>query len=56
LLFALLYVPPLQRAFHTRPLDGRTWAVLVLWPVVVLGAEEARKVVLRRRTPKEAMA
>jgi magnesium-transporting ATPase (P-type) len=56
LLFALLYVPPLQRAFHTRPLDGRTWAVLVLWPVVVLGAEEARKVVLRRRTPKEATA
>ena len=55
LLLVLLYVPPLQRAFHMLPLDGRTWLLLALWPVMVLGAEEARKAVLRRRSTREAM-
>jgi magnesium-transporting ATPase (P-type) len=49
LLFALLYVPPLQSAFHMRPLDPRTWLLMAVWPVTVLGAEEGRKAIMRRR-------
>jgi P-type Ca2+ transporter type 2C len=56
LLFALLYVPPLQNAFHMRPLDGRTWLLLAVWPIMVLAAEEARKAVLRRRASTEVTA
>ncbi|HEU0025361.1 MAG TPA: cation-transporting P-type ATPase [Thermoleophilaceae bacterium] len=48
LLLALLYVPPLQDAFHMRPLDPSAWLLLALWPVMVLGAEEARKAVVRK--------
>ncbi|HSD76833.1 MAG TPA: cation-translocating P-type ATPase C-terminal domain-containing protein, partial [Solirubrobacteraceae bacterium] len=48
LLLALLYVPPLQDAFHMRPLDARAWPLLLLWPAVVLGAEEGRKAAFRR--------
>ncbi|HEX6620981.1 MAG TPA: cation-transporting P-type ATPase, partial [Solirubrobacteraceae bacterium] len=55
LLFALLYVPALQRAFHMRPLDARTWLLLVVWPVMVLAAEEARKAIVRRRAPAEVI-
>jgi magnesium-transporting ATPase (P-type) len=53
LLFALLYVPPLQDAFHMRPLDPRAWLLMAVWPVMVLGAEEARKRVLRGRARSE---
>jgi magnesium-transporting ATPase (P-type) len=53
LLFALLYVPPLQDAFHMRPLDPRAWLLMALWPVMVLAAEEARKRILRKRATRE---
>jgi Ca2+-transporting ATPase len=56
LLFALLYVPALQSAFHMRPLDGRAWLLMAVWPVMVLAAEEARKAIVRRRAPAEAIA
>ena len=55
LLVALLYVPPLQRRVPHAPLDGRTWPLLALWPVLVLGAEEARKAVLPALGTREAM-
>jgi magnesium-transporting ATPase (P-type) len=48
LLTALLYVPPLQDAFHVRPLEPEAWIVLSAFPFVVLGAEELRKAVFRR--------
>ena len=52
---ALVYLPPLQRIFHTQAVDPRLWLGLAIWPVLVLGAEEARKAVFRRwvwpRTP-----
>jgi magnesium-transporting ATPase (P-type) len=48
LLLAIINVPPLQEAFHTRPLDPLAWPLLLIWPLVVVGAEEARKTVLRR--------
>jgi magnesium-transporting ATPase (P-type) len=49
LLFAMLWLPPLQDAFHMAPLDPRAWLLLALWPVVVVAAEELRKAMLRRR-------
>ncbi|HYF27890.1 MAG TPA: cation-transporting P-type ATPase [Baekduia sp.] len=49
LLAAMLHVSPLQDAFHMEPLDPRAWPLLAAWPVLVLGAEEARKALLRRR-------
>ena len=49
LLMAMLWLPPLQSAFHMAPLDPRMWLLLVVWPVVVVAAEEARKAVLRAR-------
>jgi P-type Ca2+ transporter type 2C len=55
LLFALLYVPALQSAFHMRPLDARMWLLLAVWPVMVLAAEEARKAIVRRRAPTEVI-
>ncbi|HYI18188.1 MAG TPA: cation-transporting P-type ATPase [Solirubrobacteraceae bacterium] len=49
LLVAMLHLPVLQDAFHMAPLDWRAWPLLAIWPFVVLGAEEARKALLRRR-------
>ncbi|HEU4421322.1 MAG TPA: cation-transporting P-type ATPase, partial [Pilimelia sp.] len=43
------YVPLLQDVFHTAPLRAGDWAVLVAFGVLLLGAEEARKWLLRRR-------
>jgi hypothetical protein len=48
LLLALLYVEPLQTAFHMLPLDPLAWLLLAAWPAMILGAEEARKAVFRR--------
>jgi magnesium-transporting ATPase (P-type) len=48
LLLAIVYLPPLQRVFHTEAFDPRLWLLLAAWPVLVLGAEEARKAVFRR--------
>jgi magnesium-transporting ATPase (P-type) len=45
----LVYTPGLQKVFHTAPLGPWNWAFLLLWPPIVLGAEEGRKAVLRRR-------
>jgi Ca2+-transporting ATPase len=49
LLVAMLHLPLLQDAFHMAPLDWRAWPLLAIWPFVVLGADEARKAMLRRR-------
>lgn len=44
----LSYVPPLGEIFHTSPLGFWHWLFLLIWPPLVLAAEEARKAVLRR--------
>jgi magnesium-transporting ATPase (P-type) len=49
LLVALVYIPAFQGLFHMRPYDPRAWLLLIVWPVFVFGAEEARKAVVRRR-------
>ena len=45
----LAYTPGLDRVFHTGGLSVWEWLFLLLWPPLVLGAEEARKAFLRRR-------
>ena len=48
LLIVLVYVPAFQGIFHMRAYDPRAWLLLIVWPVFVFGAEEARKAVFRR--------
>jgi magnesium-transporting ATPase (P-type) len=48
---ALVELPVLQELFHTRPLGWEHWALLAVWPPVVVAAEEARKAIVRRRSP-----
>jgi magnesium-transporting ATPase (P-type) len=45
----LAYTPGLDEIFHTSDLSGGEWLFLLLWPPLVLGAEEVRKSVVRRR-------
>jgi magnesium-transporting ATPase (P-type) len=47
----LAYTPGLQRVFHTSGLSGDEWLFLLIWPPLVLGAEELRKAGIRRRRP-----
>jgi magnesium-transporting ATPase (P-type) len=49
LVAVLPYVPGLAEAFHVAPLNGWLWLSLLVWPPLVLGAEEARKAFVRRR-------
>jgi P-type Ca2+ transporter type 2C len=46
----LSYTPGLQRIFHTAPLSGWEWLLLLVWPPLIFLLEELRKAVLRRRT------
>ena len=52
LLVAFVSVPPFQDVFHTETLDPLAWPFLLIWPVVVFGAEELRKAALRRAAPR----
>jgi potassium/sodium efflux P-type ATPase len=45
----LVYLPPLQSVFHTTGLDIKDWLLLLIWPPMVLFAEEGRKAILRRK-------
>ena len=45
----LAYTPVLASAFHLAPLSPWLWASLLIWPPLVLGAEEARKGLRRRQ-------
>jgi P-type Ca2+ transporter type 2C len=45
----LAYTPGLDDIFHTSDLSGAEWLFLLLWPPLVLHAEELRKAVARRR-------
>ena len=51
LLVALVYAPPLQRLFGLAPLGAAHWALLASFPFVLVGLEEARKALARRRRP-----
>jgi magnesium-transporting ATPase (P-type) len=47
---ALLYIPPLHGLFGTAPLGPVDLAILLPFPLVVWGADELRRLALRRRT------
>jgi magnesium-transporting ATPase (P-type) len=47
----LAYTPGLHEVFHTSGLGAWEWLLLLVWPPLVLGAEEARKALVRRRAP-----
>lgn len=49
LIFALVYLPPLQSVFHTAPLLLSDWLLLCIWPPLVLLFEEVRKLWLRNK-------
>ncbi|MER5714026.1 cation-transporting P-type ATPase [Streptomyces sp. NPDC002132] len=49
LMAAISYAPVLQAVFHTAPLAPADWAVLAVFGVLLLAAEELRKWALRRR-------
>jgi magnesium-transporting ATPase (P-type) len=53
LIAVLTLTPVLQRAFHMQPLDARLWLSLLIWPPIVLGVEEVRKAISRRRSAGE---
>jgi len=46
---AISYVAPLQQIFHTAPLSLSDWEILVGFGMLLLGAEEARKLFVRHR-------
>jgi magnesium-transporting ATPase (P-type) len=48
LMLTVVLAPPFQEIFHTRALDPVAWALLLVWPPFVLGAEELRKALFRR--------
>jgi magnesium-transporting ATPase (P-type) len=54
LLALLVYVPVLQKVFHTAPLGLADWLYVFAWTPVIFLADEARKAFLRRRAPVAA--
>jgi magnesium-transporting ATPase (P-type) len=46
---ALIYLPPLQRVFHTAALGAPELALLATFPVIVWGSDELRRAWNRRR-------
>jgi magnesium-transporting ATPase (P-type) len=48
-LLALIFVPPLRHLFGLAPLALKEWTPLLAFPVIVLGLEEGRKWIVRRR-------
>ncbi len=48
-LLAFVYVPVVADALGQQPLSPLQWLPVLLTPVVLIAAEEARKAVLRRR-------
>ena len=50
----LIYLPPLQRIFEVGPLPLRFWGLVLVFPLVMLLAEEGRKGWLRRREKRRS--
>jgi len=49
ILMAFILVPPFPAIFGLAPLSVAEWSLLLAFPPTVLGLEEARKAILRRR-------
>jgi calcium-translocating P-type ATPase len=50
----LIYVPALQSVFHTAPLGAAELALLATFPVIVWGADELRRYLVRRSDNRAA--
>jgi magnesium-transporting ATPase (P-type) len=48
LLTLFMYLPPLQRVFGVSPIHPHAWGVLLVFPLFLFFAEEARKLAVRR--------
>lgn len=53
IIFALVYLPPLQSVFHTSALSLSDWLLLCVWPPLILIVEEIRKALARRKDRKK---
>ncbi|WP_019502637.1 cation-translocating P-type ATPase [Pseudanabaena sp. PCC 6802] len=53
LILAIIEIAPLRRIFSTAPLTAWQWLLLLVCPPILLGAEELRKVWLRKRQRKQ---
>jgi magnesium-transporting ATPase (P-type) len=51
-IFALVYLPPLQSVFHTTGLNIYDWLILIIFPPIVLLLEEGRKALVRGKDKK----
>ena len=51
---AISYLPPLQSLFNTAPLSAVDWAILTAFGLLLLVADELRKLLLRRRDARHA--
>jgi magnesium-transporting ATPase (P-type) len=52
----LVYTPGLTEVFHTSALGPWHWLFLLIWPPIVLGVEETRKAIVRRRAHEPRLA
>jgi potassium/sodium efflux P-type ATPase len=50
LVLAIIDIPPLRHIFSTSPLTLWQWLFLLICPPILLGAEELRKAILRKRS------
>ncbi|MBI5902193.1 MAG: HAD-IC family P-type ATPase [Deltaproteobacteria bacterium] len=50
IMLLLIYVPPLARVFGFAPPGWKGWGLLLIFPVVMLASDEARKALLRKKT------
>lgn len=48
LMLTLIYTPLLRPIFAFHPLTLKDWAILLIFPVIMLGATETRKALIRR--------
>ena len=48
LIALLIYIPPLQKIFHTTALNLQDWIYLCIWPPIIVGIEELRKFIWRK--------
>jgi calcium-translocating P-type ATPase len=51
ILLGLVFIPPLAAVFHLAPLAPAEWGLLLAFPPVMLGLEEARKWLMRATRP-----
>ena len=54
LIVAIIKLPPLQAIFSTAPLSLGQWVMLLICPPIVLGLEELRKAMMRKRIAARA--